>query len=119
MIYRIHEGNSSGSAAGASRAALYRIRRESIVGLERIRAEMPLTASQRRALQHALANYYFWDIGYVCYLQEGDTAGAARAFRKGLRLHPLDLRMWKTYLASIPRSLVGRLTGSSHRAPFD
>ena len=120
VIYRIHEGNSSGSAAGASRAALYRIRRESVVGLERIRGEMTLTASQRRALQHALANYYFWDIGYVCYLQEGDTAGAATAFRKGLRLKPLDLRMWKTYLASIPRSLLRRLApGSSHRARFD
>ncbi|MCU1382481.1 MAG: hypothetical protein JWL71_1178 [Acidobacteria bacterium] len=120
VIYRIHDGNSSGSAAGASRAALYRIRRESVVGLERIREEVPLTASQRRALQRALGRYYFWDIGYVCYLQEGDTAGAAAAFRKGLRLNPLDLKMWKTYLASIPRSWVSRLTrGAPAPARFD
>jgi len=109
VIYRIHEGNSSGSAAGASLAALYRIRRESVVGLERIRDEMPLTAGQQRALRHTLARHYFWDIGYVCYLQGGDTTRAAGAFRKGLRLKPLDLRMWKTYLASIPRSWVRRL----------
>jgi len=56
----------------------------------------------------------------VCYLQEGDTAGAAAAFRKGLRLKPFDLRMWKTYLASIPRSLLRRVSqGSSQRARFD
>jgi hypothetical protein len=120
VIYRIHEGNSSGSAAGASRGALYRIRRESVVGLERIRKEIVLTASQRRALQHALAAYYFWDIGYVCYLQEGDAAGAGTAFRKGLRLKPFDTRMWKTYLASIPRSWLRRLTqGPARRARFD
>jgi glycosyltransferase involved in cell wall biosynthesis len=120
VIYRIHEGNSSGSAAGASRGALYRIRRESVVGLERIRREMALTASQRRALQHALASYYFWDIGYVCYLQEGDTAGADTAFRKGLRLKPLDMRMWKTYLTSIPRAWYRRLAqGPGHPARFD
>jgi glycosyltransferase involved in cell wall biosynthesis len=120
VIYRIHEGNSSGSAAGASRGALYRVRRESVVGLERIRDEMVLTASQRRALQHALAAYYFWDIGYVCYLQEGDTAGAAAAFRKGLRLKPLDRRMWKTYLASIPRAWFRRFAeGASQPARFD
>jgi hypothetical protein len=110
VIYRIHDGNSSGSAAGASRDALYKIRRESVVGLERIRDEMTLTPSQQRALRKALARYYFWDIGYVCHLQGGDTAAALRAFRKGLQLDPTDLKMWKTFALAIPRGLFQRMT---------
>jgi glycosyltransferase involved in cell wall biosynthesis len=107
VVYRIHEGNSSGSAAGANRESLARIRRESIVGLERLEQQLALSSSQHRALRQALAKHYFWDLGYVCYWETGDVPGALAAFRRGLQLSPLDARMWKTFVACRARTMFG------------
>lgn len=107
VIYRIHEGNSSGSASGANRDSLARIRRESIDGLERLERELPLSPGQRRALRRALAKHYFWDLGYVCYWETGNVPRALAAFRRGLQLNPLDARMWKTYVACRARTMFG------------
>jgi glycosyltransferase involved in cell wall biosynthesis len=109
VIYRIHSGNSSGSAAGISTEAMLRIRMENVTALERVREEAILTISQRRALRRSLARHYFWDVGYACCLEGGDLAGAFHAFRKGIWLDPLDLKMWKTLAVAIPRRLVYRM----------
>jgi glycosyltransferase involved in cell wall biosynthesis len=105
VIYRIHDQNSSGSSAAVSTDALRAICLEQIRGLERMPAEVEMTASQHRAWRACLAQHYFWRLGYACCWQSGDTAGALAAQERGLRLTPLDLRMWKTFLACRVRSL--------------
>jgi len=110
VIYRIHEGNSSASSTGTNRESLARIRRESIVGLERLDQELAFSAEQRRALRRTLSHHYFWDLGYVCYWETGDVTRAFESFRRGLHLNPTDYRMWKTYAACLIRSKYRRLS---------
>jgi glycosyltransferase involved in cell wall biosynthesis len=105
VIYCIHDGNSSGAATGLDPGAVYRIRRESVEGLERIEREATLTPSERRALRRRLAHHYFWDIGYVCFLTNGDTRRALLNFKRGLALAPAEFRMWKTFLATMIRRM--------------
>ena len=104
VIYRIHDDNSSGSSTASNRTSLARIRRESIVGLERLNRDLPLNDRQRSALRRTLGRHYFWDLGYVCYWEGGERAKAFEAFRRGLKLNPTDGRMWKTYALSLLRS---------------
>jgi glycosyltransferase involved in cell wall biosynthesis len=104
VIYRIHDGNSSGSATGISRQSLYNIKRENIVGLERMKKELTFTPGQRRAVNICLSRHYFWSIGYVCCWEAGDVPGAFTAFRRALQLNPWDLSMWKTYLFCLVKS---------------
>ena len=108
VLYRIHEGNSSGSASGVTRDGLRRIYQEHVTGLERLGDEVALTKRQRRAFRRCLARHYFWHIGYVCCWEMRDTAGAMAAFKKGLRLTPWDPSMWKTYLACVSKSTIQR-----------
>lgn len=105
VIYRIHDDNSSASSTATNRTSLAKIRSESIVGLERLDRELPLTPDQRSALRRTLGRHYFWDLGYVCYWETGRTAEAFAAFKRGLRLNPTDARMWKTYAVAVMRSL--------------
>ena len=116
VIYRIHEGNSSGSSTDSNRESLARIRRESIVGLERLDRELVLTPDQRRALRRTLSRHYFWDLGYVCYWESGDASRAFQAFKRGLRLNPTDHRMWKTFAACLVRSTYRRLSTPTQHA---
>jgi two-component SAPR family response regulator len=39
-------------------------------------------------------------VGYNTYLMNGRPADARSAIRDGLRVRPLDCRVWKVYLAS-------------------
>jgi glycosyltransferase involved in cell wall biosynthesis len=104
VIYRVHEGNSSASAAGVGLESLRRICLESVQGLERIRADVPLAPRAMRELRQYLGRQYFWRLGYACYWQAGDAAGALQAMRAGRRLVPWNLAMLKTYVASLVRS---------------
>jgi glycosyltransferase involved in cell wall biosynthesis len=104
VIYRIHEGNSSASAAGLSFDSLRRICLETVTGLERIRAETPMPDDAAAELRRALAHSYFWRLGYSCCWQAGDVPAALEAMRAGRRLAPRDPAMLKTYLACLVRA---------------
>jgi glycosyltransferase involved in cell wall biosynthesis len=108
VIYLIHEGNSSGSAAGASLASLRRISEESVKALERVRRELTLSTRDRRALERTLARQYFWRLGYASCWQAGQRQDGLRAMREGLRLMPWDLSMIKTYAVSSMRAYFAR-----------
>ena len=97
VVYRVHDDNSSGSAAGAGSVRLLPIFQEEVRGLERVRAEVPLPPEALTDLERALAHKYFWRLGYLGYWQGGQREAAFRAFVKGIRLSPFDWRMWKTY----------------------
>lgn len=112
VIYRIHDSNSSGSAAGASTESLLRIYREHVRGLERLGDAAPFDAAERAELRRSLSRHYFWHIGYACCWRSGDVEGALEAYRTGLRLNPYDAAKWKTYLLAVARSLARRTFGA-------
>jgi len=104
VTYRLHEGNSSASAVGASRQRLRPISEEKIRGLQRLRETTRLTAAQMRAMNRNLAREYFWHLGYSCLWEAQERAAALSAMRAGLRLNPFDATMWKTYIACLAKS---------------
>jgi glycosyltransferase involved in cell wall biosynthesis len=105
VIYRVHDDNSSASVMGASAARLLPIFEEEVRGIERLRAEVPLASSERQVLERKLGATYFWRLGYAGYWQAGRRSAAMEAFRAGLKLTPLDWRMWKTYAVCRLRAL--------------
>jgi hypothetical protein len=113
VIYRIHEGNSSASAAGLSLENLRRICLESVQGLERVRAEKILPPEAAEDLDRSLAELYFWRLGYACHWQVGDAEQALEAMRRGRRLTPWDRAMLKTYVITLLRSRFRRFLGST------
>jgi glycosyltransferase involved in cell wall biosynthesis len=113
VIYRIHEGNSSASAAGLSLENLRRICLESVQGLERVRAEKILPPEAAEDLDRSLAELYFWRLGYACHWQAGDAERALEAMRRGRRLTPWDRAMLKTYVITLLRSRFRRFLGST------
>jgi hypothetical protein len=109
VIYRRHEGNSSGSAEAIDYRRLRLICEERIKGLERLRKELRLTSRQMRAMNRNLARAYFWHLGYSCCWQAHDRAGALIAMRAGLKLTPFDGSMMKTYALCAARTTIRSL----------
>ena len=113
-LYHVHEGNSSGSSRDLPFEKQVRIYSELIRGFEELPRQVPLTASQQRALVGRLSREYFWHLGFATYWQSGRRQEALAAYRKGLRLAPWHWRYWKTYLLALVRSGPGTLEGA-HR----
>jgi glycosyltransferase involved in cell wall biosynthesis len=60
-----------------------------------------LTHKQRSIIKKQLAELYFWQFGYNCYLKLNDYKKTKEYFLKGLKLNPLNLRYLKTYFIRI------------------
>ena len=116
VIYRIHDGNSSGSVAGASSATLLPIYQEYVRGLERVDHEVTLNKRERHTLRRSLARHYFWHLGYVCSWQAGDRKGALSAYWTALKLDPFDVWKWKTYLAAAVKTALAPQPASHVKA---
>jgi glycosyltransferase involved in cell wall biosynthesis len=104
VVYRVHDGNSSASADGASAERLLPIFEEHVRGLERIRRETALSPRASRALRHNLGLLYFWRVGYSGHWQLAHVDEAFRAFKTGLLMRPFDLRMWATYASCVAKA---------------
>jgi glycosyltransferase involved in cell wall biosynthesis len=103
VIYRVHGGNSSGSAVGGDPLRNIRIFAEMVRALERVDRDAALPPSARRDLRRRLAHERFWGLGYSGYWQSGDGARARASYRQALREWPWSPRMWKTFAASLLR----------------
>lgn len=114
VIYRVHDDNSSASAAGATAGRLIPVFEEHARGFERLLSEVPLPPRVATLLRHQLGSIYFWRLGYAGYWASGETSLALESFAKGLRLRPLSPAMWKAYAVCWLRSLGTR--ESSHHA---
>lgn len=104
VVYRMHDENSSASAAGGDRRQIRRVIEEKVRGLERLNAAISFTTRQQAAMNRNLAREYFWRLGYACCWETGDRTAALTAMQKALRLTPFDLRMAKTYAACLART---------------
>lgn len=103
VVYRVHDDNSSASAAGAAPARLLPIFEEQVRGLQSLGSDPSLPPPARAVLQAELGTIYFWRLGYSGYWAMGRRRDALRAFRQGLRRRPRDWRMWKTFAACLVR----------------
>ena len=119
VVYRIHDANSSASAAGANRRQLRSICEEKVRGLERLRRELTLTRKQRRAMNAGLAHVYFWQLGYACCWEMGDSAGALSSMQSALRLTPFRFWMWKTYVGCQVSRYLRRTRFVEHDGPTE
>ena len=106
LIYYVHNENSSGSSLSMALDKQLRLFEAMAQGYEDLPAQVPLTATQARALKHRLSQEYFWKLGYAVLWRNGRRQEALRMFRHGLRLWPFDLRYWKTYLFARVWSLI-------------
>jgi len=113
VLYRVHEGNSSGSAKGQSAAQALAIARELVSGLEQLEKELPLTARQRRALRLRLSHVYFWHLGYHNHWRHGRVEDAFAAYRHAISLRPWKVSYWKAYTAARLRALISRSSGAA------
>ena len=104
VTYRVHDDNSSASGTNNPRR-LEEISHEQIRACERVLSETSLSTRARASLRDRLAEVYFWRLGYVVFWQSGDADRALQAFRAGIRLRPVDWRMWKTFALCRLRSL--------------
>jgi glycosyltransferase involved in cell wall biosynthesis len=98
VVYRVHSGNSSGSATGVEGEKDISIFQEMTASLGQILNQVPLRAQERRALRKRLAREYFWHLGYMGYWQNGQESVAIDSFRRGLALWPWDMAALKTYV---------------------
>lgn len=103
VVYRVHDSNSTSPGSGGDPQKLKRVITLLIEGYERLSDSMSLSGADRRALQSRLARAYFWQLGYSVLWMHGNHSEALVMFEKGMRLNPLSLRFWKTYLLARAR----------------
>lgn len=106
LIYYVHSENSSGSSRQMALEKQLHLIQTVARGYEDLPDQVPLTASQTRALKHRLSQEYFWSLGYALLWSNGRRSDALRMFRRGLRLQPLNVGYWKTYMLALVRSLL-------------
>jgi glycosyltransferase involved in cell wall biosynthesis len=97
-VYHVHSANSSASARDIAPEKQARIYEDLIRGFEELPQLVKLTPRQFQALKHKLAHEYFWHLGCATYWRSGRRQDALRAYRHAIRLTPLRLTFWKSYL---------------------
>lgn len=102
--YHVHDGNSSAAATGMSLEKQTRVYETLVTGYERLRDEVALSATDRRALQRRIARELFWHIGYAAYWTAGERQRALQSYTRALKAWPWDPRLWKTYLVALMRT---------------
>lgn len=102
LTYYIHPGGVSVSDSSKS------IDKKSKVYLDlaKIYKTMPqklaLTKKQTKIVNNKVADIYFWGIGYNCFFRGKKYQEAKQYFLKALKLNPLKLMYWKTFIAKMP-----------------
>lgn len=99
VIYRVHEGNSSGAAKSIKVERQTRLMEGLVHGYEVLLTELPLSPAERRALRRRVARQMFWNLGYATLWRGGYPQEALAVYRRALRLWPWDWRYWKTLVA--------------------
>lgn len=108
VVYRVHGGNSSGSAVGATGEKDIALFREMTASLEGILATVTLRPRERRALRRRLGREYFWHLGYMGYWRAGRRSEALASYERGLGVWPWDVAAIKTYVLARLRSTARR-----------
>jgi glycosyltransferase involved in cell wall biosynthesis len=112
VVYWAHGSNLT-SAGGQGNLAsklplLFAFETAAMKTLERF----SLTAAQRARVLDWLADLYFWYIGYNGYQQTKDFWKARRYYCKAIRLRPLRITYWKTFLLSFLKQLTNSHSNS-------
>lgn len=109
FVYRTH---ADGISAGPGVRPLNRARAsmELARAFESLLARDDLSGTERRVLTKRVCNEYFWNAGYPLQ-NAGMFKDARMCFRKGLRMAPLRLGMWKSYAVSYLKEIQWALRG--------
>ncbi len=107
VTYNVHSDNSSATSAATDLEKRLRVFRAMVRGFEEMATTTALDHRERIALRQRISGLYFWHLGYLLW-QVGRNREGLQMFRKGLRIWPTNWRYWKTYMASLFRSLVRR-----------
>jgi hypothetical protein len=102
--YYVHAANSSGSSKRLDvrrREALFE---ELVAGYARLREELVLTSTARRALRKRLGRELFWNLGYSTLWAAGERRAALRAYRAALREWPWDFWQLKTMASAVVKT---------------
>ncbi len=92
-----HDDNCSATRPQEDIDRSLRVLRTMIQVYEDLGAQLPLSVSERRAVDQRLGREYFWQLGYSLLWQNGRRDEALEMYRRGLRRWPWDWRCWKTY----------------------
>jgi hypothetical protein len=106
VIYHVHQGNTSATAAATSLAHRIAVQQELIRCYEAMPALMGFDRAELRAWRRVLSQEHFWALGYAVLWPAGRQQEALQAMRRGLRLWPSDWRFWKTYVITRARALL-------------
>ena len=102
-IYRVHGDNLSGASSTPTPERSRRVFGQLLESLERVRAEVNLSAAARRALDQRMAFDRFWNLGYAGYWKAGDANAARACYRQALRQWPWSLQLWRAFASSLIR----------------
>jgi glycosyltransferase involved in cell wall biosynthesis len=106
VTYWSHDDNLTMPEAAPNPEKLIRLYSAYVRANLRMVEEFPMSRPMQRSFFVAVADMYFWKMGYNGYLQMGDFRNARRYFLKAMGICPLRFAYWKTYLASFGRQIV-------------
>ncbi len=106
--YRAHQGGVTDGARAGKPEALIAQAREYARGYDFLLAELAGNRRATRLLERAAAHRKFWIEGYLGLWALGRRREALTTYRKALALSPLEWTMWKTWAASVARTVIGR-----------
>ncbi|MBI1338321.1 MAG: glycosyltransferase [Phycisphaera sp.] len=109
VIYQVHEEQSSASSAESwPLDKRLSVQREYLAAAGSVEDAIQDNPAAIKALHTRLSREWFWRLGYALLWRHGRRTEALGAMRNGLRYAPLNLSMWKTYLACSARSRFGK-----------
>ncbi|WP_158971668.1 glycosyltransferase family A protein [Paraglaciecola sp. L3A3] len=111
VLYMVHSENISDTNLSESNISKrIDVMKQLIVSYELTPKYIPnLNAIERKALQERLASDWFWKLGYSLQWQNGLRNDAIKSYMKGIRLTPLNIKFWKTFIKAFVLTKIFRL----------
>lgn len=107
----VHESNISDVSGKRTLEKSIAVSKSLLESLRSLK-ELPLSLRERTSLNRRIAGICFWNIGYQ-YASAKDYATAIQFMGQGLVACPQNVAFWKTYMATVSRLLMGRVTERS------
>lgn len=76
----------------------------------KLKQRVRLTKKQKKIIKKNLSEIYFWRLAYNTYLKNKNYKNTNKYFRKGLKLRPLNLIYWKTYIIFKIKNILRKIT---------
>jgi glycosyltransferase involved in cell wall biosynthesis len=101
LTYLVHEDNLSKCNPNKKIIDQLKINSETEKFYKKIPKKVELNKIQNKIIKNKIADLYFWQFGYNCYLNIKNHKKAKEYFLKGLKLRPFNFKYWKTFIKRI------------------